>query len=78
MFDTLTAMGLNPRKEGTMIYFGTNESIDLTTGRTRLSANRDVSSLKQAYGNQVVTATAKRYGWQVKSVGANKYQIIKR
>jgi hypothetical protein len=34
--------------------------------------------LKRGYGHQVVQATAKKRGWTLKKVGANKYAVTKR
>jgi hypothetical protein len=36
-----------------------------------------VSQIKRAYSAEVVKQTARRFGWQVKQVGVNKYQVIK-
>ncbi len=78
MHDALAEMGLAPRRHGSLIYFGRGESIDTATGKAQLSAGRDIASIKQGYSRQVVKATAKRYGWQVKETEQNKFQIIKR
>jgi len=44
----------------------------------RLDAAQTTARVKQAYGAEVVLATAKKFGWQTKKVGAFKYEVIRR
>lgn len=77
----LREMGLsNITQTGTRVYFGRGEYIDTATGQSQLAAGREVAEIKRAYSAQVVQATAKRFGWQIKQNAQDKYkyQIIKR
>ena len=37
-----------------------------------------VDQIKQAYSRQVVTSTARRYGFQFRQTGKNEYELVKR
>lgn len=70
----------NATLTGTRVYFGRGEYVDTATGQSQLAPGRDANEIKRAYSAQVVQATAKKFGWQVKQNPLDKwkYQIIKR
>lgn len=76
---TLQEMGLNPvhDKDNQRILFGSNESLDLRTGKANLFWTRGVNQMKQAYSKQVVLSQAKRFGWGVKELPNNQFQLVK-
>ena len=37
-----------------------------------------IAKVKVAYSRQVVFSQAKKFGWQMKEVGQNKYQVVRR
>lgn len=57
-----------------------NGSYTFATGKLDTYArwNHSLDEVKQAYSAEVVKATAKRFGWQLKEVSQFKYQVIKR
>lgn len=46
----------------------------------KLTARNDatIAEVKKAYGRETVKAQAKRFGWQVKQVSDNQFEITKR
>jgi hypothetical protein len=54
------------------------ENFNPQTGVLTLNARRNEAELKRAYSTQVMLLQAKKYGWQVKQLDANKYQVMKR
>jgi len=61
----------------------TNATITWTDGKLESSQNADslnasALKLKQEYSRQVVKATAKRFGWLVKTTGENQFEIQRR
>lgn len=80
----LTELGLNPQKNGNRITFY-GGSYDTTTKTATLSSSRMAGTnaeeltakIKRAYSAEVVKATAKRYGWQIKETEPYKFQVIK-
>lgn len=74
---TLDALGLNPVRDGYKIHFGQGEWINIKSGQAQLQRGRDVADLKRAHSKTIVTTQAKRFGWQVKEVGENKFEIVK-
>jgi hypothetical protein len=53
-------------------------SYDRQTGKLTVQSEAQGNKIKQYYSGEVVKAQAKKFGWQVKTVGANKFEIIKR
>jgi len=80
LFETLKEMGLNPVIREHLVRFGANESesIDTKTGEAQFAPGRQVAEIKRAMSNYIVKQTAKRFGWQLKQAGTNKFQTIKR
>lgn len=80
MLDALLLMKLGPMSDGDLIYFGNQEWINTKTGQAKLSWNRNVNEIKQAYSRQIVQRQAKRFGWtlNVNPANQNEIQIIKR
>jgi len=37
-----------------------------------------VNSLKRGYAGQVIQASARKFGWNVKQTEANKFQLVRR
>ena len=74
----LADLKLAPRQAGELIHFGNRESYNTRTGQMQLSTSRSVSEIKQAYSREVVKSQARRFGWNVRQTGANKFQIVKR
>lgn len=76
----LTALGYSPTLQGNMIRT-TLGSIDTRTGKfTGQFGSQEetiTQKIKQAYSGEVVKATARKHGWQLKSTGQNKFEIIK-
>ena len=76
----LNALGFNARQQGLAVFFngGTYHS---NTGELTLSggnAEKRTAEIKRAYSAQVVTTTAKKFGWQVKQTGQFQYEVTKR
>lgn len=40
-------------------------------------ASFDVDAVKTSFGKAVVKKAAKQYGWKVKAIGNNKYEVTK-
>ena len=78
MHATLMALNLSPVQSGDVISFGRGESINVKTGQAQLQPGRTLASLKTAYSTQIIKQTAKKYGWQLKQVGPNKFVTVKR
>lgn len=54
-----------------------NGWVNVRTGESKLPV--DVAEkIKAAYSRQVVLSQAKRYGWQMKETGPNKWQVVRR
>lgn len=77
MAQTLKNEGLYQRQEGNRIYFGQNEWIDIKTGKAQFSQQRDMAQLKQAHTRTIIQTQAKRFGWGLKQVAENKYEMVK-
>jgi hypothetical protein len=74
----LDDLGLNPRIQNHMIYFGNGESFNNETKEVRVRQTTDVAQIKRAYSAQVVKTQAKKYGWQLKETSPFEYTILKR
>jgi hypothetical protein len=73
-------LGLNPRLQGDSIYFQ-NGIYSIADKRLELRGSdieMRTAEMKRAYSGEVVKSTAKKFGWQVKELGANKFQVVKR
>jgi hypothetical protein len=59
-----------------------NGTIDLRNGSVNSDQSTDnktmQAALARAHSRGVLATQAKRYGWQVKATGQNKFQVIKR
>jgi hypothetical protein len=53
-------------------------SYNKETGKLTVTNTTLGNRIKQAYSGEVVKSQAKRFGWQLKEVAENKYEIIKR
>ena len=76
----LKTLGLNPRQQGDSIYF-TNGVYSISEKSLDLRGSdieQRITALKQAYTGEVIKATAKKFNWQAKLIGENKYQVVKR
>lgn len=74
---TLDSLGLNPQRNGNKIHFGRGEWINVQSGESLLQQGRDVAELKRAHSKTIVQTQAKRFGWQVKEVAENKFEIVR-
>lgn len=55
-----------------------NGSYDRSTGKLTVRNEETGKAIKRAYSAELVQMQAKRFGWQVKKISENKYEIIKR
>lgn len=60
----------------TLAWYGGGYNRD--TGILTVRNAKEGNAIKRAYSEQMVRAQAQRFGWQVKSLGNNKYEVIKR
>lgn len=77
LMKALESMGLNPVARGNMIYFGNGESYNTTTGQLNVQPGRTVEEIKEAIGGEIVKSQAKKWGYKVKKVGNNQYELQK-
>lgn len=91
MLAALNALGLNAlskaaryhasgKPAGTRIFF-TGGNYDSETGQLTLQgadAETRADVIKRAYMNQATQATVRKFGFQIKQTGPNKFQAIKR
>ena len=49
-----------------------------SNGKLITRGSVDVAEFKQAYSAQVVTSQAKKFGWNLKEVAPNKFEVMKR
>ncbi len=62
--------GLQFRKKSTFNYYS-------QTGEFNAEDFESANAIKQAYTSQLVQDKASRFGWKVKTLSANKFQIQK-
>lgn len=74
----LNALHLNAVHQGERIYFRNGSYQNGTLTLQGVNVDERTATIKQAYSGQVVRSTAKKYGWQVKEVAQNKFQVVKR
>lgn len=74
----LKGLHLGPRLNNDVIYFGSDEWINVNTGAAQISAVRDVRTIKRAYSAELVKQQAKKYGWQLKETAPYEFQVTKR
>lgn len=87
LFKALQALNLSPVKYEQMGRITwDNGYYDLQTKQATIrtsamqgegSVESVTASIKRAYSAEVVKATAKKYGWQLKQTAEFKYQVIK-
>jgi len=57
-------------------------TVAYVNGRLQIRGGLDTAKItaqvKQAYSAQVVQATAKKFGWQIKETSKYKYEVIRR
>lgn len=70
-----SAYGLSFRKVGESWM-----SLDKRSGQVTFRPGQEdrINEAKRAYSVEVVKQTGAKFGWQVKQVGPNKYQYLKR
>lgn len=51
--------------------------VNVVTGESKLPLEV-AEKIKAAYSRNVVLSQAKRYGWQMKETGPNKWQVVRR
>jgi len=73
----LAAMGLNPTTLPTGIRFA-GGFYDKASGKMTGTNLPAVNEVKRAYSAQVVQASAKKFGWQIKEVAKYQYEVIRR
>lgn len=71
----LGAVSLNYGSNGILKWYG--GAFDKSTGELELTSPLTVESVKRAYSKEVVSHTAKRYGWAVSESGG-KLNLKKR
>ena len=75
----LEALGhRNVYQSGTTLYWGRNSSYNQKTGQLTVESEQEGKAIKQGYSGQLVRKNASKFGWQVKQVSQNKFQIVKR
>jgi hypothetical protein len=82
----LTALGLNPRHEAYKTYTFAGGTFRSDTGKFTFTggyvndryAAEKTAQIKRAYSAEVLKSQAKRFGWQLKQTGPQKYVIQKR
>jgi hypothetical protein len=75
----LVALGLNPSRYAQGINF-TGGKYDNRTGQLTLTgsnAEERGNEIRRSYMTEATKATAKRFGFQVKTTGKNKFDVIK-
>lgn len=86
LISILVALGFNINTKDMERITASNSNTNIiwtrTSGlsvRTRGStAERWADKIQTTYTSQVIQTTAKRFGWQVKQLGNDKYQVIRR
>jgi hypothetical protein len=73
----LAGLGLNPLTLPTGIRFA-GGFYDKATGKMTGTNLPAVNEVKRAYSAQVVQASAKKFGWQIKEVAQYQYEVIRR
>lgn len=77
----LRAMGVDAGQiiqSGGTLYWGQGQRFDRLTGEMRLGASVDAARLKQSYSAEVVKSQARKFGWQVKTLPNNQFEITRR
>lgn len=82
----VTEMGytVNVNRDGTIAFWTSDGDISAALdmkGKLQVTTAEgvfDVNTIKRAYSTEVVKAAAKRFGWQVKSPAANKFEVQRR
>lgn len=70
-----THKGLSFSKYGANGTFVNGEFKATINGREE---DFDVNEVKRAYSKEVVKATSKRFGWNLKETGENQYEVVRR
>src|SRR5206468_1312352 len=73
----LNALGLNAVRTGNHVTFS-NGYYNGTLTLYGQDVEKRTQAIKQGYSAEVVKSQAKKYGWQVKTTGQNKFEIQKR
>ncbi len=78
MAEALASIGEASTRYGQRLCFGQNEFYDADNGVLQITQSRNVAEIKRAYSHAIVKQQAKKMGWQLKQVGPNKYQAVRR
>lgn len=80
----LNRMGLGATNHQGLVSFsgGTYNvatgQLDARSNRRGFNADSLKNNIRKAYSGEVIRSQAKRFGWQVKELGNNKFEVVKR